>query len=154
MSELTFETLRQVAGKLNLLLQREYDFLKSFWNAGQFCFASNDPGLNHVNVTSTCFCLFAILENDQLTASFSKDHKLPSGEGALTGIAKVLLEAPWKSEGLDENNILPRLSLLPLYTNSIRNLTTKRSSRALTAFLKILQREEQHLSLNIAQVRS
>jgi len=104
MPELTFGALRQLAGRLDLVLQNEYDFLSKFWNEKAFGFASNNPTLERVNVTSTCFCLLALLESPRLTRRFSKEHGT-SGVQALDRLADVLLQTEWKSEDLEVFNI-------------------------------------------------
>jgi hypothetical protein len=138
---MSFENLRQIAGRLDLLLQREYDCLNSFWNESQFCFSTNDPFYDRVNVTSTCCCLFAILEDDKLKADFSKGHKSVSGEEPLKKIVDVLLKAEWKSENLDLYNIYTTPIVITALNRLKGDFSHKKIGEGLDAILKNVKAE-------------
>src|SRR5882724_9356767 len=105
MSEL--DSLRQIRERVNLLLQNDFIYLGSYWNGEKSGFHANEETIaaGRINVTSTCFCLFAALANLDMVSRFPLPTKGARDASMLIRVARTLLATPWKSEDLDEFNI-------------------------------------------------
>jgi len=134
MSDSSWDSLCKIHDRLKLLLHTEkvYEFLNSFWNSNVFCFASNDPNYDQVNITSTCFSLFTILESDKLKSRFSEDKKGADTINPFEKISKILISAEWKSEDLDTFNIYTT----PIVISALHKLNTNFDNEKIIKGLK------------------
>src|SRR5262245_47625723 len=100
MSPPSLQRLRQFLDRANLLLQHDFAYLSGYWNAKKCGFHANEASISsgNVNVTTTCFCLFAALRNPAILSRFPVDAAGPADGSVVTRIAKTLLDMPWKSE--------------------------------------------------------
>lgn len=107
MHEMDISQLRQIMGRADLLLQKEFNALHSHWNAAKQCFhtdAEHRKG-GRVNLTTTCFCLFPILRNCELLDRFFAKPGKKAEVTALDKIAETITDTDWVSEDLPAFNV-------------------------------------------------
>jgi hypothetical protein len=107
MHKVSIADLRRLVERADILLQREFKALSSHWNADKQGFHTNREtrAEGRINVTTTCFGLFAILRNEELLDRFFAKPDKKAEATALDGVAKTLASIPWTSEKLDNFNI-------------------------------------------------
>ncbi len=147
MSTPSLQNLRKFVDRANLLLQHDFAYLGGYWNTKKCGFHANEASISSgtVNVTTTCFCLFAALRNPAILSRFPLDAAGTADGSMLTRTAKTLLGTPWKSEDLPENNpytapiairTLYRLLEPPVHEDEISALLREPTNKAkLTAAL-------------------
>jgi hypothetical protein len=107
MQAMSIEDLRRLVERADLLLQREHKALHSHWNKDKQGFhtsrATRETG--NINITTTCFGLFALLRSSDLFNRFFGDNDKKAEATALDGVAFTLGSTPWTSEELSKFNI-------------------------------------------------
>lgn len=100
------QNLRQFVDRANLLLQNDFAYLNGYWNDEKSGFHANEASkrTGNVNVTTTCFCLFAALRNPAIVSRFHHNSAGTFDGTMVMRVAKSLLSTPWKSENLPMNN--------------------------------------------------
>lgn len=99
------DALQGILDRIDQLVSRDYDFLYTFWDHAKPCFFANETAKGGVNVTSTSFCVFALLRDARLISAFEDTTKGGVEPPALSKLGVTLCKAKWTSEKLDENNI-------------------------------------------------
>src|SRR5208282_2600592 len=118
MSEVSLKVLRQLRDRASSLLGNIVKDLTPFKkDDGTFRRKpdSRSPAWD-INVTTTCSCLMALALSDQFRAFYKEEGKAatpPEQRAAL--IFRQLLEAPWMSSGLTDNNAFTTALVLRAY---------------------------------------
>jgi len=99
--------LRRLVERADLLLQREHKSLHSHWNKDKqgFHTSRDTRETGNINITTTCFGLFALLRSSDLLDRFFGDNDKKAEATALDGVAFTLGSTPWTSEELPQFNI-------------------------------------------------
>ena len=119
MPEVSLDVLRGLRDRALSLLQNEVGDLTPFKKEdGTFRRKpdSRSPAWD-TNVTTTCSCLMALASTDKFRSFYKNDEDSASiapGQGAAK-IFQTLLDAPWMSSGLTENNAFTTTLVLRAY---------------------------------------
>lgn len=107
MHKVNIKDLRRLLERADILLQREFRALGSHWNGEKQGFHTNcdTRQAGKINVTTTCFGLFALLRSPGLLDRFFAKPDRKAEATVLDGAAKALASMPWVSENLGEFNI-------------------------------------------------
>jgi ATPase family associated with various cellular activities (AAA) len=149
------QRLRQLVDRADILLQHDFAYLSGYWNPKKCGFHANEASISsgYVNVTTTCFCLFAALRNPAMLSRFPLDTAGTVDGSMPTRVANTLLCIPWTSERLPENNpytapiairTLYRLLEPPVQVPAVLELLTKPESKSklTAAFQAVLKATE------------
>jgi hypothetical protein len=99
------DALQAILDRLDQLVARDYEFLKTYWDQAKPCFFANELAKRTVSVTSTCFCVFALLQDASLLMRFEDPANGGVAPPALSKLIVTLRDAEWNSEKLGLNNI-------------------------------------------------
>jgi hypothetical protein len=106
MNSPNLDSLKQLADRCDVLLEESSFDLDKYWNKDLAGFHANHDSINQgrVNVTTTCFCMSALLQQSQLMSRFFNTVAKPPGAD-FPRVVETLLSTPWNSEQLGEYNI-------------------------------------------------
>src|SRR5712671_4329365 len=114
MPDIPLKRLRQLRSRAEGLLNSLVSDLKPFQheeNAHGFRRKPNSESIpKDVNVTTTCSCLMALALCDKVTDFYGSHASKPVGD-----IFNKLLEAPWMSSGLTEDNAFTTTLMIRLF---------------------------------------
>src|SRR5271157_1932902 len=107
MHKMDIRDLRRIVERTDLLLQKDFNALHSHWNETKQGFHTNAETRRNgsVNLTTTCFGLFALLRNsDLLNRFFAKSGKKVEAT-ALNKVVETITGMEWASENLPALNV-------------------------------------------------
>lgn len=133
--DLGFENHKRLQPRLSALIEMAYQLIAAFWRDTPPCFFNREPG-HRMNVTSTCFCVFAL---KRLPADWERFRA--SFPGVEARIRAALHDAAWRSEQLDENNIYTAPIALAALAELDHRLDTPKVQEAVSA---VIQNVEKH----------
>src|SRR5437773_4587634 len=114
MPEIALERLRRLRSDAKSLFETLHRDLELFChsrpNHGFRRTPTSESLQNDVGVTTTCSCLMALALADKLDAVYGQEKGRDTG----SAIFENLLEAPWMSSGLPENNAFTTTLVLRL----------------------------------------